>query len=149
LDFSFFVCGGVYIQQGRKRTSEHHPRGKGGAPDNRGLIEVLFFTAASQGKSYEIPALRSRELLQSPPLCSLSGVVRRPSVFFFAGQSLTPFFCLAFFFWEGLSLQAKQRSAPPQKPRACLSQVPTKRGVCASVPAALLEALFFVWPFFV
>ena len=43
-----------------------------------------------------------------------------------------------FFFWEGLSLQAKQRSAPPKKPRACLSQAPTKRGVCASLPAALL-----------
>jgi hypothetical protein len=42
------------------------------------------------------------------------------------------------FFWEGLSLQAKQRSAPPQKPRVCLSQAPTKRGVCASLPAALL-----------
>jgi hypothetical protein len=27
-----------------------------------------------------------------------------------------------FFFWEGLSLQAKQRSAPPKKPRACLSE---------------------------
>jgi hypothetical protein len=45
---------------------------------------------------------------------------------------------LVFFFWEGLSLQAKQRSAPPQKPRACFSQAPTKRGVCASLPAALL-----------
>jgi hypothetical protein len=45
---------------------------------------------------------------------------------------------LPFFFWEGLSLQAKQRSAPPQKPRACLSQAPTKRGVCTSLPAALL-----------
>jgi hypothetical protein len=45
---------------------------------------------------------------------------------------------LSFFFWEGLSLQAKQRSAPPIKPRACLSQAPAKRGVCASLPAALL-----------
>jgi hypothetical protein len=45
---------------------------------------------------------------------------------------------LLLFFWEGLSLQAKQRSAPPKKPRACLSQAPTKRGVCASLPAALL-----------
>jgi hypothetical protein len=26
----FFFCGGVYIQQRRKRTSEHHRRGKGG-----------------------------------------------------------------------------------------------------------------------
>jgi hypothetical protein len=42
------------------------------------------------------------------------------------------------FVGEGLSLQAKQRSAPPKKPRACLSQAPTKRGVCASLPAALL-----------
>jgi hypothetical protein len=40
--------------------------------------------------------------------------------------------------WEGLSLQAKQRSAPPKKTRACLSQAPTKRGVCASLPAAIL-----------
>ena len=47
-------------------------------------------------------------------------------------------FFWAFSFWEGLSLQAKQRSAPPKKPRACLSQAPTKRGVCASLPAALL-----------
>jgi hypothetical protein len=30
------------------------------------------------------------------------------------------------FFWEGLSLQAKQRSAPPKKPRACRSQAPFK-----------------------
>jgi hypothetical protein len=37
-----------------------------------------------------------------------------------------------------LPLQAKQRSAPPKKTRACLSQAPTKRGVCASLPAALL-----------
>jgi hypothetical protein len=50
----------------------------------------------------------------------------------------TSFFVVEFFFWEGLSLQAKQRSAPPKKPRACLSQAPTKRGVCASLPAALL-----------
>jgi hypothetical protein len=42
------------------------------------------------------------------------------------------------FFLFALSLQAKQRSAPPKKPRACLSQAPTKRGVCASLPAALL-----------
>jgi hypothetical protein len=46
--------------------------------------------------------------------------------------------CCVFFFLEGLSLQAKQRSAPPKKTRACLSQAPAKRGVCASVPAALL-----------
>jgi hypothetical protein len=39
---------------------------------------------------------------------------------------------------EGLSLQDKQRSVPPKKTRACLSQAPTKRGVCASLPAALL-----------
>ena len=45
------------------------------------------------------------------------------------------------FFLEGLSLQTKQRSAPPKKPRACLSQAPTKRGVCASVPAALYLSL--------
>jgi hypothetical protein len=38
---------------------------------------------------------------------------------------------------EGLSLQAKQRSAPPKKPRACLSQAPTKRGVCASLKEAI------------
>jgi hypothetical protein len=31
--------------------------------------------------------------------------------------------------WEGLSLQAEQRSAPPKNPRVCLSQAPTKRGV--------------------
>jgi hypothetical protein len=37
-----------------------------------------------------------------------------------------------------LSLQAKQRNSPPKTPRACLSQAPTKRGVCASPPAALL-----------
>jgi hypothetical protein len=29
-------------------------------------------------------------------------------------------------------------AAPPKKTRACLSQAPTKRGVCASLPAALL-----------
>jgi hypothetical protein len=28
----FFFVEGVYIQQERKRTSEHHPRGKGGEP---------------------------------------------------------------------------------------------------------------------
>ena len=33
------------------------------------------------------------------------------------------------FFWEGLLLQAKQRTRPPQKTRACLSQAPVKRGV--------------------
>jgi hypothetical protein len=27
-----YFLEGVYIQQGRKRTSEHHPRGKGGGP---------------------------------------------------------------------------------------------------------------------
>jgi hypothetical protein len=37
---------------------------------------------------------------------------------------------------EGLSLQAKQRSARPKKTRACLSQAPAKRGVCASLPAS-------------
>jgi hypothetical protein len=46
--------------------------------------------------------------------------------------------CSKVFFWEGLSQQAKQRSAPPKEPRACLSQAPAKRGVCAFVPAALL-----------
>jgi hypothetical protein len=30
LSLLFVVVEGVYIQQGRKRTSEHHPRGKGG-----------------------------------------------------------------------------------------------------------------------
>jgi hypothetical protein len=42
--------------------------------------------------------------------------------------------------WEKLSLllAAKQRSAPPKNPRACLSQAPTKRGVCTSLPATLL-----------
>jgi hypothetical protein len=53
-----------------------------------------------------------------------------------AKDHLSNFFLV--FFGEGLSLQAKQRSAPPKKPRACLSQAPTKRGVCASLPAALL-----------
>jgi hypothetical protein len=37
-----------------------------------------------------------------------------------------------------LPRQAKQRSAPPPKTRACLSQAPTKRGVRASLQAALL-----------
>jgi hypothetical protein len=36
---------------------------------------------------------------------------------------------------------AKQRSGRPQKPRACLSQAPTKRGVCASLRAPLTLAL--------
>jgi hypothetical protein len=51
---------------------------------------------------------------------------------------VAPVAIITVFFWEGLSPQAKQRSAPPKKPRACLSQAPTKRGVCASLPAALL-----------
>jgi hypothetical protein len=44
-----------------------------------------------------------------------------------------PLVVLQLLLWEELSLQAKQRSAPPPKPRG-----PTKRGVCASLPAALL-----------
>jgi hypothetical protein len=55
---------------------------------------------------------------------------------------------LFLFFWggEGLSLQAKQHSTPPKKPRACLSQAPTKRGVCASLPAASRSALYSLLP---
>jgi hypothetical protein len=34
--------------------------------------------------------------------------------------------------------QAAQAAQPPKNPRACLSQAPAKRGVCASLPAALL-----------
>jgi hypothetical protein len=40
-------------------------------------------------------------------------------------DEVTVFF---FFFWEGLSLQAKQRSGPPKKPRACLIRVFGKSG---------------------
>jgi hypothetical protein len=69
-------------------------------------------------------------------VCTLLG---RRFFFLWEGLSLQVKQRTAFFLREGLSLQAKQRSAPPpQKPRACLSQAPTKRGVCASVPAALL-----------
>jgi hypothetical protein len=39
-------------------------------------------------------------------------------------------------FWAFTTGQAAQ--PPPPQPRACPSQVPTKRGVCASLPAALL-----------
>jgi hypothetical protein len=47
------------------------------------------------------------------------------------------------FFWEGLPPQGQAARPLPQKtttktPRACLSQAPTKRGVCASLSAALL-----------
>jgi hypothetical protein len=48
------------------------------------------------------------------------------------------FFSRSFLFLRELSLQAKQRSAPPKKPRACPSQATAKRGVRASLPAALL-----------
>jgi hypothetical protein len=66
----------------------------------------------------------------------LSLLVRMPAQVLLALlQIRVPFFS----FLEGLSLQAKQRSEPPKKTRACLSQgAPTKRGVCASPPAALL-----------
>jgi hypothetical protein len=36
--FFVVVVEGVYIQQGRKRTSEHHPRGKGGGEPPRLII---------------------------------------------------------------------------------------------------------------
>jgi hypothetical protein len=35
-----FVVEGVYIQQGRKRTSEHHPRGKGGGGEPPRLVVI-------------------------------------------------------------------------------------------------------------
>jgi hypothetical protein len=41
LTFFFFFLEGVYIQQGRKRTSEHHPRGTGGGAPPRLIIESI------------------------------------------------------------------------------------------------------------
>jgi hypothetical protein len=44
-----------------------------------------------------------------------------------------------FFFFGGTFTKGQAARRPPPKTRACLSQAPTKRGVCASLPAALLR----------
>jgi hypothetical protein len=100
--------------------------------------------AKADGKMSQVG--RSREIkwglsiLEEPAVSARAGQVHTVNACYFStvgvDRKKALFFLL--FFWEGLSLQAKQRSAPPQKPRACLSQAPTKRGVCASLPAALL-----------
>jgi hypothetical protein len=54
----FFVVEGVYIQQGRTRTSEHRPRGKGGGggvpppPNNRFHPNRLRRTCRRSRRSY-------------------------------------------------------------------------------------------------
>jgi hypothetical protein len=37
----FFVVVGFYIQHGRNRTPEHHPRGKGGGEPPRLITEAI------------------------------------------------------------------------------------------------------------
>jgi hypothetical protein len=61
----FFVVEGVYIQQGRKRTSEHHPRGMGGggAPppsSNRGHRNRLRCTCRRSRRSYALNLAQMR-----------------------------------------------------------------------------------------
>jgi hypothetical protein len=55
---------------------------------------------------------------------------------FFPLRVRTAFFFL--FFGRGFCYRPSSAARPPKKTRACLSQAPTKRGVCASLLAALL-----------
>ena len=130
---TFRICFSLYAVVGGAAISLRRRRLDGTWYPRRGL---------KRAKNGLLSADRSCQGLHTSPVLTLiSGVLQRSCTSgkkWPFGLHFAKMFEVLFFFWEGLSLQAKQRSAPPKKPRACLSQAPTKRGVCASLPAALL-----------